>query len=164
MFPFDQNNQQVYQQYAQAHDSGDYSGIDPDQAMGHVQQFMQNAPPEMQQQVYEQHFSQMPQEQREQFAQQMPPEYGANPNDPRQMAQGFQQMGQQQPGMLQQLMGGAGGLMGGSGGGAGGLGGLMGGAGGGLGGMMGGAGGGGGLGSLVGLIAKQVMSNRGGGL
>ncbi len=137
MFPFDQNNQQVYQQYAQAHDSGDYSGIDPNQAMGHAQQFMQNAPPEMQQQVFEQHFNQMPQEQREQFAQQMmPPEYGANPNDPRQMAQGFQQMGQQQPGMLQQLMGGAGGLVGGAGGG--------------------------GLGSLVGLMAKQVMGNRGG--
>jgi len=53
MFPFDQNNQQMYQQYAQANASGDYSGIDPNEAAGHVQQFMQNAPPEMQQQVYQ---------------------------------------------------------------------------------------------------------------
>ncbi len=48
MFPFDPNNQQMYQQYAQANASGDYSGIDPNEAAGHVQQFMQNAPPEMQ--------------------------------------------------------------------------------------------------------------------
>ncbi len=60
MFPFDQNNQQQYQQYAQASDSGDYSQVDPDQAAGHVQQFAQNAPPEMQQQAYGQYFQQMP--------------------------------------------------------------------------------------------------------
>jgi len=29
MFPFDQNNQQMYQNYAQAANTGDYSGIDP---------------------------------------------------------------------------------------------------------------------------------------
>jgi len=27
MYPFDQNNQQAYQQYAQASDSGDYSQV-----------------------------------------------------------------------------------------------------------------------------------------
>ena len=62
MYPFDQNNQQQYQQYAQASDSGDYSQVDPNQAADHVQQFAQNAPPEMQQQVYGQAFQQMPQD------------------------------------------------------------------------------------------------------
>ena len=71
MFPFDRSNQQMYQRYAQANATGDHGGIDPDEAAGHVQQFMQNAPPEMQQQVYQQHFAQMPYEQRQQFAQQL---------------------------------------------------------------------------------------------
>jgi len=125
VFPFDQNNQQMYQQYAQANASGDYSGIDPNEAAGHVQQFMQNAPPEMQQHVFQQHFEQMPYEQRQQFAQQMPPQYQQqmDPNNPQMMAQGFQQMGQQQPGMLQSLLGSGGGLGGMLGGG--GLGGML---------------------------------------
>jgi len=107
MYPFDQNNQQTYQQYAQANDSGDYSGIDPNEAAGHVQQFMQNAPPEMQQQVYQQHFEQMPMDQRQQFMQQMPPQYQQqmDPNNPQMMAQGFQQMGQQQPGISNRCWG-----------------------------------------------------------
>jgi hypothetical protein len=105
MFPFDQNNQQVYQNYAQANDSGDYSGIDQDQAVGHVQQFAQNAPPEMQQQVYGQYFQQMPQGQREQFVQGMPQEMQGqmDPNDPQMMAQGMQQAAQQNPNLLQQV-------------------------------------------------------------
>jgi len=126
MYPFDQNNRQMYERYAQAHESGNHEGIDPQQAYGHVQQFMQQAPPEMQQQVYQQHFEQMPYEQRQQFAQQAPPQYQPymDPNNPRQMGQGFYQMGQQQPGILQQLLGAAGGrgVPGGSlGGGMGGL-------------------------------------------
>jgi hypothetical protein len=56
MWPFDQNNQQMYQQYAQAHQAGDYSTLDQNQAMGNMQQFMQNAPADTQQQVYQQHF------------------------------------------------------------------------------------------------------------
>jgi len=105
MYPFDQNNQQQYQQYAQASDSGDYSGIDQDQATGHVQQFAQNAPPAMQQQVYGQAFQQMPQDQREQFVQQLPPEAQGqmDPNDPQGMGQQLHQMGQQNPNMLQQV-------------------------------------------------------------
>jgi hypothetical protein len=105
MYPFDQNNQQQYQQYAQASDSGDYSQVDPNQAAGHVQQFAQNAPPEMQQQVYGQAFQQMPQDQREQFVQQLPPEAQGqmDPNDPQGMAQGLHQMGQQDPNMLQKV-------------------------------------------------------------
>jgi len=142
MFPFDQNNQQTYQQYAQASQSGNYSGIDPNEATGHVQQFMQNAPPEMQQQVFQQHFEQMPQDQRQQFVQQAPPEYQQqmDPTNPQAMAQGMQQMGQQQPGLLQSMMGGLPG--GGSGGGAAG------------GGMMG----------LAGTIAKHMLGGQGGGL
>ena len=113
MYPFDPNNQQTYQQYAQASNSADYSGIDPNEAAGHVQQFMQNAPPEMQQQTYQQYFQQMPMDQRQQFTQQMPPQYQQqmDPNNPQMMAQGFQQMGQQQPDMLHQVLG-PGGMLG----------------------------------------------------
>ena len=135
MWPFDQNNQQAYQQYSQAYDNGNYNNIDPNQAMGHFQQFVQNAPPDMQQQVYQQHFEQMPYDQRVQFAQQMPQQYGFNPNDPSGMAQGFQQMGQQQPNMLSQLLG----------------------QGGAFGNPMASAG----LGGLVGLAAKAVMNRQG---
>ncbi len=49
MYPYDQTNHQMYERYAQAHDTGDYEGIDHGQAVGHVQQFMQQAPPEVQQ-------------------------------------------------------------------------------------------------------------------
>ncbi len=105
MYPFDPNNQQTYQQYAQASNSADYSGIDPNEAAGHVQQFAQNAPPEMQQQVYGQAFQQMPQDQREQFVQQLPPEAQGqmDPNDPQGMGQQLHQLGQQQPNVLQQV-------------------------------------------------------------
>jgi hypothetical protein len=105
MYPFDQNNQQQYQQYAQASDSGDYSQVDPNEATSHVQQFAQNAPPEMQQQVYGQAFQQMPQDQREQFVQQLPPEAQGqmDPNDPQGMGQSLHQMGQQDPNLLQKV-------------------------------------------------------------
>ncbi len=102
MWPFDQNNQGMYQQYAQAYDNGNYNGFDHNQVMGHIQQFMQSAPPDMQQQVYQQHFAQMPFEQRAFVAQQVP-QYGMNPNDPWSMAQGFMRMGQEQPNMLQRI-------------------------------------------------------------
>ncbi len=104
MWPFDSNNRQMYQQYAQAYNTQNYDGIDHNQAIGHMQQFAQYAPPEFQQQVYQQHFEQMPYEQRAQFAQQMPPQYGMYPNNPQAMAQGFYQMGQQ-PGMLSRIFG-----------------------------------------------------------
>ena len=138
MWPFDQNNQPMYQQYAQAYETGNYNDINQYQAAGQVQQFMQNAPPEMQHQVYQQHFEQMPYDQRVQFAQQMPPQYPMDPNNPYGMAQSFRQMGQEQPGMLSQMLG----------------------QGGPLGNMMGQ----GGIGSLAGLIARHVLGNRGGGI
>ncbi len=105
MYPFDQNNQQAYQQYAQASDSGDYSQVDADQAASHVQQFAQNAPPELQQQVYGQYFQQMPQEQREQFVQQLSAETQGqmDPSDPQGMGQSLHQLGQQNPNILQQV-------------------------------------------------------------
>lgn len=142
MWPFDQNNQQMYQQYAQAYNSQNYDGIDHNQAMGHMQQFVQNAPPEFQQQVYQQHFEQMPYEQRMQFAQQVPPQYGMAPNNPQAMAQGFYQMGQQQPGMLPRIFG----------------------QGQGQGGMLGNPLVSGGLGALVGLAASSMLGQQGGGL
>lgn len=103
MWPFDQNNQGMYQQYAQAYDTGNYNSFDQNQAFGHLQQFMQGAPFDMQQQVYQQHFSQMPYEQRALLAQQVPPQYAMNPNDPFSMAQNFMRLGQEQPGMLRQV-------------------------------------------------------------
>jgi len=99
VFPFDQNNPQMYEQYAQAYQSGDHSGLDHNQLLDHVTQFMQYAPPGMQSGVLQQV-----------FAQQAPAEYPMNGNDPQQMAQSFQQMGQQRPDLLGQLLG-PGGLM-----------------------------------------------------
>lgn len=105
MFPFDQANQPMYQQYAQAHDSGNTSGLDHQQLLGDVTQFMQNAPGGMQLGVFQQLFSAMAPQQRQSIAQQVPGQYNMNPNDPNQMAQSFQQLGQSQPGLLGQLLG-----------------------------------------------------------
>jgi len=110
VFPFDQNNPQMYEQYAQAYQSGDHSGLDHNQLLDHVTQFMQYAPPGMQSGVLQQVFAQMGPQQRATFAQQAPAEYPMNGNDPQQMAQSFQQMGQQRPDLLGQLLG-PGGLM-----------------------------------------------------
>jgi hypothetical protein len=103
MWPFDQNNQSMYQQYAQAYDTGNFGGFDPGQALGYIEQFLRGAPPEMQQQVYQQHFAQMPYEQRVLLAQQVPPQYGMNPNDPWSMSQSFMRMGREQPGLLRSI-------------------------------------------------------------
>lgn len=103
MWPFDQNNQQAYQQYAQAYESGNYNGIDPNQAFGHVQQFVQNAPPDVQQRVYTQHFEQWPVEQRQALVQQLPSEYGMDPNNPASMAQGFTRLGRERPDLWERV-------------------------------------------------------------
>ena len=138
MWPFDPNKQQMYQQYAQAYNTGNYNGIDPNQAMGHMQQFVQNAPPDLQHQVYQQHFEQMPYDQRMQFAQQVPQQYAMVPNNPQAMAQGFYQMGQQQPNMLSKFFG--------------------------QGGMLGNPMVSGGIGALVGIAAMSILGHQGGGL
>ncbi len=105
MFPFDQSNQPIYQQYAQAYDTGQSSGLDHRQMLDHVTQFMQNAPPSMQRGVLRQVFSQMEPGQRQSFAGQVPSQFGMDPANPVEMAQSFQQMGQQQPELLGQLLG-----------------------------------------------------------
>lgn len=118
MWPFDRNNQQFYQQYAQGYDTGNYNGFDPIQAIGHITQFVQGAPPDMQQRIYQQHFEQMPYEQRMAFAQQLPPEYYADPNNSYSLSQNFLRLGREQPHLLQRifnhplLLGGAIGLAG----------------------------------------------------
>jgi hypothetical protein len=104
MWPFDQNNQQMYQQYAQAAQTGNYNNIDPNQARGQLKTFVQNAPPNVQQQVFQQHFAQMSPDQRAQLARQFPPEYRVNPNDPNSMAQGMARLSQEHPDMLQRIM------------------------------------------------------------
>jgi hypothetical protein len=104
MFQFDQDQEQMLQQYAQAADQGDYSQIDHNEAAGTLQQFAQNAPPELQQRAYAQAFSQMPDDCRQQFVQELPPDVQGqlDPSDPQAMAQGFAQVTQQRPSLLQE--------------------------------------------------------------
>ena len=64
MWPFDPNNQQMYQQYANAWDQGTYGQIPEQEARQNYQQFVQNAPPQMVQQVHQQYYEQMPPQQR----------------------------------------------------------------------------------------------------
>jgi hypothetical protein len=104
MWPFDANNQQMYQKYAQVYDQKNYSGIDQNEAKGHVQQFVQNAPPEVQQRVFQQHFAQMSPEQRAQLAQMFPPEYGVDPDNPASMAQGMARLRRERPDVLQRIV------------------------------------------------------------
>jgi hypothetical protein len=104
MWPFDTNNQQMYQKYAQAYDRGDYSSIDRNEAKGHVQQFVQNAPPDEQRRVFEQHLAQLPPDQRAQLAQMFPPEYHVDPNNPAAMAQSMVRLKQEHPDVLQRIL------------------------------------------------------------
>lgn len=101
---FDPNQQNTYQRYAQAYDSGDYSQIDPNEAQGQVQQFVQNASPDEQQAVFQQHFSQLSPDQRAQLAQELPPEYGVDPNDPSSMARGLARAQQERPDIAQRVL------------------------------------------------------------
>lgn len=103
MWPFDQNNQPIYQQYAQAYDTGNYNNFNQGDALGHIMQFIQGAPLDLQQRVFQQHFEQMPYEQRLAMAQQVPPQYGMDPNNPWSMAQGFMRLGQEQPSFVQRI-------------------------------------------------------------
>lgn len=103
MWPYNNNNQQVYQEYAEAYESGNYSRFQPHQVLGHLQQFMQSAPADMQQQLYQQHFEQMPHEQRTLIVQQVPSEYSMDPNDSWSMSQGFLRMGREQPQLFHRI-------------------------------------------------------------
>ena len=104
MFGFDQDEEQKFQQYAQAADQGDYSQIDHNEAAGTLQQFAQNAPPDLQQRAYAQAFSQMPDDCRQQLVQELPPDVQGqlDPSDPQALAQGFAQVTQQRPNLLQE--------------------------------------------------------------
>ncbi len=104
MWPFDANNVQMYQKYAQAYNTGNFSNIDPNEARNNLQQFVRNAPPEEQQQVFQQHFAQLSPDQRAQLAQQFPPEYGVNPNDPASMAQGMARASRERPDVAQRIL------------------------------------------------------------
>lgn len=101
---FNPNTQDTYQRYAQAYDSGDYSNLDANEAQGQIQQFIQNAPPNEQQEIFQRHFSQMSPEERAQLAQEFPPEYGVDPNNPGSMAQGMARASQERPDVAQRLM------------------------------------------------------------
>ncbi|HWG84426.1 MAG TPA: hypothetical protein VNT60_02995 [Deinococcales bacterium] len=94
MFPFnldDERQRQAFQRYSQAVDDDRYDDVDDNQAVMHVQDFMRQAPPQMQQQVYQDYFQRAPYEQRQQMQEMLPPQYrqGMDPNDPYSMAQGF---------------------------------------------------------------------------
>ena len=120
MWPFDQNNQQMYQQYANAWDQGSYTQIPEQEARQNYNQFVQNAPPQLVQQVHEQYYEQMPQQQRGSLMQgllgsltqrgydpqqagiQNADPYSMSPRDAAQLT-GYAQ--QQSPDILHQIMG-----------------------------------------------------------
>jgi hypothetical protein len=104
MWPFDPNKQEMYQRYAQAYNTGNYSNIDQNEAREQLQQFVRNAPPNEQQEVFRQHFSQMSPNERAQIAQQLPPEYGANPNDPASLAQAMARASRERPDVAQRIL------------------------------------------------------------
>ncbi len=120
MYPFDQNNQQMYQQYANHADQGTYSQIPEQEARQNYNQFVQNAPPQMMQQAHEQYYQQMPPQQRGGLMQELlgglmqrgatPQQMGiqnTNPNtmSPQDAARVTGYAQQQQPDFLQQIMG-----------------------------------------------------------
>ncbi len=64
MWPIDQNNQQMYQQYTNAWDQGTYGQLPEQEVRQNYRQFVQNAPPEIVEQAHQQYYAQMPQQQR----------------------------------------------------------------------------------------------------
>jgi len=120
MGPYNQNNVQTYQRYAQAWDQGTYHQIPEDEARQQYQQFVQNAPPQAVQQVHQQYYEQMPQQQRTSLVQGLlgaltqrgydPQQAGVQTTDPARMSPqdaarltGYAQ--QQQPDILHQILG-----------------------------------------------------------
>ena len=120
MWPFDPNNQQMYQQYANAWDQGSYGQIPEQEARQNYQQFVQNAPPQVVQQVHQQYYEQMPPQQRGGLMQGLlgaltqqgynPQQAGLSNYDPHSMSPqdagrltGYAQ--QQNPDILHQIMG-----------------------------------------------------------
>lgn len=104
MWPFTPNKQQVYEQYAQAYEQGNYNNIDQDQVRGDLLQFVQNAPPETQHHIFRQHFAHLSPDQRAMLAQQFPPEYGVDPNDSDSMAHGMVRLKRERPDLLERML------------------------------------------------------------
>jgi len=120
MYPYDQNNQQMYQQYANHAEQGTYSQIPEQEAYQNYGQFIQNAPPQMVQQAHEQYYQQMPPQQRGNLMQGLmgglmqrgatPQQMGIQNTDPYSMspqeaARATSYAQQQQPDVLHQIMG-----------------------------------------------------------
>ena len=120
MWPFDQNNQQMYQNYSNAWDQGTYHQLPGQEVQQNYQQFVQNAPPQFVQQVHEQYFQQVPPQQRGGLVQGLlsglmqrgvnPQKIGIQNTDPHSMspqeaARLTSYAQQQQPGLIQSLMG-----------------------------------------------------------
>ena len=110
----------MYQNYANAWDQGTYQQLPEQEVQQNYQQFVQNAPPQLVQQVHEQYFQQASPEQRGGLMQGIlsglmqrgvnPQQAGIQNTDPYSMspqeaARLTSYAQQQQPGMLQQLMG-----------------------------------------------------------
>lgn len=119
MWPFDANNQQMYQQYAKAWDQGTYNRLTNQEVQQNYQQFVQNAPPQFVQQVHEQYFQQASPQQRGDLMQGLlsglmqrgvnPQQLGIQNSDPYSMSaqEAGRLIGYAQPylpGMLQQVM------------------------------------------------------------
>ncbi|MBA2393293.1 MAG: hypothetical protein H0V70_11190 [Ktedonobacteraceae bacterium] len=120
MYPYDQNNQQMYQRYANHAEQGTYSQIPEQEAYQNYGQFVQNAPPQMVQQAHEQYYQQMPPQQRGNLMQGLlgglmgrgvtPQQMGIQNTDPYSMspqeaARATSYAQQQQPDILHQIMG-----------------------------------------------------------
>lgn len=119
MWPFDPQQQQTYQNYANAWDQGTYHQLPEQEVQQNYQQFVQNAPPQFVQQVHEQYFQQAPADQRGGLLQGVlsglmqrgvnPQQAGVQNTDPNRMspqeAARLTTYGQQLPGMIQQVMG-----------------------------------------------------------
>lgn len=118
MWPFDANKQNMYQHYANAWDQGTYNQLPAQEVLQNYQQFVQNAPPDVVQQVHEQYFQQASPEQRGGMVQSIlsglmqhgvnPQQLGVQNSDPYSMsaqeAARLAAYGQQQPGLIQQVM------------------------------------------------------------
>lgn len=119
MWPFDPNQQQMYQNYAKAWNQGTYNQLPSQEVQQNYQQFVQNAPPQFVQQAHEQYFQQAPPDERAGLFQGIlsglmqrgvnPQQAGVQNTDPYSMS--AQEAGrlaaygqQQQPGLLQQVM------------------------------------------------------------
>jgi hypothetical protein len=120
MWPYDQNNQQMYQQYANAWDQGTYSQLPEHEVRQNYGQFIQNAPPQVVEQAHQQYYEQMPPQQRAGLFQNLlgaltqqgvnPQQIGIQNTDPYRMSpsEGARMTGyvqQQNPDLLHQIMG-----------------------------------------------------------